>query len=1849
MTANGGTIDNAAGANILGDAVTLTSTRDIKNHDSAIIKGDSQVTMHAQGDVINTEKATITTPQLSMDGVNVSNSKGGKILANDIAIQAKDRFTSDSLASMKADKIAVDATHFDGANSEILATNDIDLKTVDYTNTANISSANTATLTIKNDGNLTLDQGHLAPQAEQLLTLNAHDVTTNTELNNPGSIHVNATGNVHNNKGIVTGKSLVVKATGAIENAVDQLVFAAQDITMEAGSSISNLKDALIMAMGNMSLTATEVKNDQGRITSGESMSIDADKITNQGAVSGGPVIAQYSPAAGSYEWDHDSRTTTVAVAMALPVYKSDLTVNQAVIESGGDLKINQGSKKGKHAQVTNADSLMTASGNIKVDGDLFNTSTEASKSIYELLRQPADIMVGAGDSLALAHPTSRGYSSLWDLLSDVYQSENQYHTIWGLYKYDDNQVSLALQTVNNPVFNQIMSAAFGADWRAQTRTEMSNRINNIRSSAAISYSSNKPSEIAAGGTFEQRGGEFHNGGVKKEQELVKVKVDSKTVSTIQGNFDRTFNNSVLFDDSKTPSFGDLTAAMNPQNIVDRLTRTSQLFTMQVSPPPLVLEWSEKAPSPIRSHKVSSAALGAEVSQVNTEIVTAPGAKLASADFTPIFPLYETRIAYIDQSKFFGSQYFFDKIGYRSDRTVPVIGDAFFENQLITQTIQGTVGGYFAARNGVSGAELVKWLMDNAATAQVELGLHLGVPLTEAQYAKLSSDIIWYEPVVINGASVLSPKVYLSKATLAEVAKNHGTTTLVASKGALSIDATKVSNVDGAVRGSSVAIKSAGDIVNQNTGGGTGGVFADSKVTMNAKGNVQNIGSTIAGKDVAIHADGSFTDSARMGYDEHGSLVLKDRGQINGGKDGSIAVDAAGDVNLTAAGMRAKNVSVKAGGKLDSNDVHEVSSSFQQSVETNGFDVGPVKIALGKTTKTDMEVSATSVGSQLQGGADGGSLTLLAGKDITLKGGDYSADKGLIKAGGKVKTETGQDFNYSEKTMRSEGLDVGVAIGIAGKGVSAHYGTQGASAQVVTGEQANNANSDAQDNGLSVLDAPISTNLGYKRVETKDTHLQVQNHNAQLNFGSEVTVKGEGTVDIGGADIQAVKDGKAGDLTISGSEVISTKYEDEDVQTHSNKEMVLGGRGSGSSSVVDTVNHSMTLVDKTKQGMTVDPGMTTLQAVGDATNLAFNDAANAAGKVGLKWSETNSSSRHVSENINTLKGNIKISSTKGDIKLAGVTLDGTGAGVELESAGNVSLTAARSASESQSSTLSHELSASINTAASPTGVGMGASWGYNGSLDESYTAGIAYKNAQVLGDKVSIKAKKDLALTGAKVTANDVDLDIAGNTRVTSVQDVSDMSHTVANWGANGGLSIATTSIITPTGGGNGGGGKDTDRSALTAEQSGITAKNKLNAKIGGDLSLTGAHLISESGQGKLDVAGKIHAEQLQDSRNKDGGSAGGGGGVSKAGLVTATVDFKRVDQVHYDATQNATIAGLQVNSGQGVEGTVNRDASKTQIVTRDEHIAGNEASITVIPQEMKKAGQKIADTFKTVKGAITPKSAKVDIASEPVTSKPAKADIASKPADTKPGKAGDIASEPANTKPAKADIASKPANTKPGKAGEIASKPANTKPGKAGEIASNPVKAKSPASVDVVDGPKSTTQPKNTGARVFDSVEFSQIKDVVKVANSHDKQVVSDLKRRPVTIQLSNGAEPVTISDVNDLKQLHGVLIDTGARAKGLNLPAHVGESTKVYVHIQDLGNGQYGAKYSHIAPKAPVTDSTPKPFKASPAPSAPAKASPAGGEAPRTTKAASVDTTGVKPPLATVDSQVKKNPMGL
>ncbi|MGY4533696.1 hypothetical protein ACVW0Y_002829, partial [Pseudomonas sp. TE3786] len=307
----------------------------------------------------------------------------------------------------------------------------------------------------------------------------------------------------------------------------------------------------------------------------------------------------------------------------------------------------------------------------------------------------------------------------------------------------------------------------------------------------------------------------------------------------------------------------------------------------------------------------------------------------------------------------------------------------------------------------------------------------------------------------------------------------------------------------------------------------------------------------------------------------------------------------------------------------------------------------------------------------------------------------------------------------------------------------------------------------------------------------------------------------------------------------------------------------------------------------------------------------------------------------------------------------------------LDSAGKIIQRAAQATSSSSSSSDTHRAGITGAASVGPMGAGMGASVGADGSYDRTKSSATTYSNGLISGAEVSIKAKGDHNMEGANISAGHLDYDIGGTQNITSKQNTSTMEHERGNWSASAGVAIATTGGVVPVASASASGGKDYDNSKLTGKQAGIDA-GSMNFHVAGDQNLTGAHIVSTSGQGSYKVDGKTTASNLEDSRDKDGGYGGGGGGMSKSGIPSVVVEAGRVDQVKYNATQKSTvdIGNMTMNVAGGVSGDLNRDASKQVAVSKDEKIAGTDIRIEISAPSVAKKSKKGTDGAADIDGA---------------------------------------------------------------------------------------------------------------------------------------------------------------------------------------------------------------------------------------------------------------------------------------
>ncbi|SNV70601.1 filamentous hemagglutinin protein [Pasteurella multocida] len=139
-------------------------------------------------------------------------------------------------------------------------------------------------------------------------------------------------------------------------------------------------------------------------------------------------------------------------------------------------------------------------------------------------------------------------------------------------------------------------------------------------------------------------------------------------------------------------------------------------------------------------------------------------------------PLFRTKLKYINQDDYAGANYFFNKVGLntKGHQKVNVLGDNYFDHQVITRSIEKKVDNHLNQKYNLSDVELVKQLMDNSTTQAQELDLKLGAALTKEQQANLTQDIVWYVKTKVKGKDVFVPKVYFASETLVEAQKLQG-------------------------------------------------------------------------------------------------------------------------------------------------------------------------------------------------------------------------------------------------------------------------------------------------------------------------------------------------------------------------------------------------------------------------------------------------------------------------------------------------------------------------------------------------------------------------------------------------------------------------------------------------------------------------------------------------------------------------------------------------------------------------------------------------------------------------------------------------------------------------------------------------------------------------------------------------------------------------------------------------------------------------------------------------------------------------------------------------------------------
>lgn len=1315
------------------DNLTLDNISTLSNTEQATISSGLELALNSIGTLLNSYALIQSEESISVNASNLTNLAGniqayGDIILNitnlleNLSASGIDEYdnpttfnsnlVSDGTIDIKASTLV--------NNSEINATNVL-VDVNDLNNTSgNIEGFSTAELKVKNDflnqdgivrGNdrmsLDMDKDFVfddtAGSLETLTDLSIHsdgNIAIRNSLESMGSILLDAGKDITNYFAIVSNQDITLKgqnitnafnpegtdSEGNPVAAMSSLIWAFGDVNIDAREgTFHNDKYGNVLSVGDMSIIAKEVINDAGIIRSEGDMAIDAQSLKNLSEYSGGSWKTGPIQSGEGFIEDYAKVSTYVSwrIKTYLPTLSSDLTLlTKAEISSAGKMDINQRDIFVNSAEtpqeVLNEGGIIQSVGDMTITGNLTNAPKYTEASLYEYLTEP------------LVQPIEITY--YWKLVADG-GSSAQFNTVYSFLDWmfgtgkpskqngselDKDEFLKSLRKAANggekstasPQLNTVMTMIFGESWLTKDLNTLKSDWANlgelddgtdIGTDAALAekgfyFLPEDKGSIVTMGNFTHNGGALNNGIGDFEIETgtsssVNVeKVGDQEIAPIGGSTEVMIN---------LKDIEEYRAGISPMSTIEAMSKLPAMF-------PYSPEWN---------------------SRKTTDV------SLQDGPTNTVTPVFETRFEMIDQSQYYGSDYFFEQVGYTPDEPVYVIGDNYYISELIRRQVNDSVGTYFAVRDGVEGVDMVQMLMDNAnyvvnngvqvagaedaqadptATTHTEdLGLVVGEPLTEEQRGKLDKDIVWFVNQTIDGEEVLVPFVYLANSTLDAMstgAKESSGSAVIHAENDVNIDATLVNNNNAVISaGNDANITSEGDINNVSKGA-SGGIIANNDVNMTStEGSINNDGAYIkAGDDINMSADnGSIELTASVGRDEEGKQ------QVHTYDD---AISAGGDINMEAKDITSNAAIIAAGndvnmisteGDITFNEMHEISADYQNGLDKKG--------AMNFTHTESETTTATAIEGSVSAG---GTLNIDSAKDVVMKGGEYSGTDGSIKAAGEVDMQATQDYEHTELEVTSREFTLTGNANAVGYSASAEYsGLDGLSSNTTAGEYEFDYGSEfggkgSKNPGKSAIAPAVEAFVGFRSSTDTSTSDTTTNQNASFNFSNDLNIEAK-TVDIGGADITANNA-----LNITADELKTTKYVDTHDETFTHEGLSVGLTATGSSVFLDVADKNAGMIVNAANNPDVDfDALTTsAQVAGDVTNLIFNDYGSYSHTWGVDYNKSSGSSSSTSENITHLDaGNINIK-TKGDTTLNGVDMKAKD--VTIDAGGDVNMRAA---------------------------------------------------------------------------------------------------------------------------------------------------------------------------------------------------------------------------------------------------------------------------------------------------------------------------------------------------------------------------------------------------------------------------------------------------------------------------------------------------------------------------------------------------------------------------------------------
>lgn len=1064
----------------------------LENSDEILATGSGIIDI--KGELENTGKIA-TGNNLNIKADKVINKANGNIQgAGDLDIQVKNGLTNEASGKVLGGNINIDATTI-SVNNRVI-------------NNGEIHSNGTLTLNLgSNDADVILNDSKKISSQDTMTIITGGKIENIGRLQNYGGLEFKAEKDIINKGMLVSNGNVFLTTKGSLLNDIGSTIWAGKDIIIDAVRNIANKFQATIESKGSMLLKGESLINEAGTIKAGKNLDLNVNKIENKSNVTGsGYVEIDKFVATEKYKYEWIGINKYELIDIEMPIYKSDLVVtDKATIQSGGNLSI-QG-KDGGLSDVLNSSGTISAAGNIKISGDVKNETINVSMTLDEYL---SNIKVTlkwenrtVGDAWLAGGTNATG--NLKDLLKDVIENPNLLNCL----------KQLANQNVE---LKKLISSALGSDWMGQNTIDIGKYNGNSKYQF---FATNGSASVLAGGSINHVIGVFENiGGERAENQKIDVNIGENKVNGTQSN---------------------LGISVNDPNSITEVDGVKQVHNVEIQKGEVTINGVTISAN--TGGTVTAIAIAGTINPVI--FITIPVGN--NGIFIPATPRpdgtvpykYETNLDFIDLSKYYGSNYFFTQAGYDPKNTSTVIGDAYYEKELINTTIREGLG--YA---GEVGTDQIKTMLDNAILVREELNLVLGMPLTPEQINNLKEDIIWYVEMEVEGEVVLVPQVYFGNETRLKIAaqdQGGGIGSTVKAGGDINIDASKVENSNGTISaGGNISIKSESGIVNSSTSGLNGGISAGGNTTLEAKENIDMIGGSISGNDVSLKSEGNITIESTLGYDEKGNQKVSNSAGVQG--KGDISINAGGDANIIGGVIESTgDGNIELSGKnVNILDQNITNSSFETSTS-------------GITETSTSTSSSTSSGSVVVGK----NITINSENDVNIKGSEVVATENVaIDAKNDVNILDGQNYTNEVSKSKTSGFQDGLLTigssdlekttsksmgstvgGLGGVDVKSGGDTTIKGSDLIAGENGISIKSsgdvnilDGQDSMSVKSNSNIYNTIGFtsSSEDTKSTTSKGSNMTTigdlNIESGGNVKVVGSNLTSLGDTNISAEKD-----------------------------------------------------------------------------------------------------------------------------------------------------------------------------------------------------------------------------------------------------------------------------------------------------------------------------------------------------------------------------------------------------------------------------------------------------------------------------------------------------------------------------------------------------------------------------------------------------------------------------------------------------------------------------------------------------------------------------------------------------